>query len=119
MLVAGVLRATLPGPEISVAWTHSVEKIRWEEHYEIVGNSLELVEASVQGNGAGMEPPAGAQLRDGRWTWHPLSKHTELRLTRSTFTPDYTVCAAGRCASLGEWVGKTADGDVVTLRACG
>jgi hypothetical protein len=118
LLVAGALRATMPGPDFTVAWIHSVEKTRWEERYVIAGDVLLLVDASVLGNGAGMEPPAGATLRDGRWTWHPRSAHAELRLTRSTFVQDYTICAADRCAGLGDRIGPTPDGEVVTVRAC-
>ena len=118
LIVAGVVRATLAGPEFTLAWTHSVEKTQWEETYRIDGNRLMLVTARVEGSGAGMEPPPGAQLRDGRWTWQPQSAHPELRLTRSTFTRDYTLCANGRCADLGERIGATAEGEVVTVRVC-
>ena len=113
-----MVRATLPGPEFTLAWSHSVEKTRWEETYRIDGDRLVLTEARVEGNGAGMEPPPGARLRDGRWTWQPLSAHSELRLTESTFTRDYTLCANGRCTDLGERIGATAEGEVVSVRAC-
>ena len=112
------MRATLPGPEFTLAWTHSVEKTRWEETYRIAGDRLLLVEASVEGSGAGMEPPPGAQLRDGRWSWQPQTAHAELRLTHSTYTRDYTLCANGRCADLGDRVGAMAEGEVVTVRSC-
>ena len=118
LIVAGVVRATLPGPEFTLAWTHSVEKTRWEETYRIDGDRLMLVTARVEGSGAGMEPPPSAQLRDGRWTWRPQSAHPELRLTESTFTRDYTLCANGRCTDLGERIGATAEGEVVSVRAC-
>ena len=118
LIVAGVVRATLPGPEFTLAWTHSVEKTRWEETYRIDGDRLMLVTARVEGSGAGMEPPSGAQLRDGRWTWQPQSVHPELRLTESTFTRDYTLCTGGRSADLGERIGATAEGEVVTVRVC-
>ena len=118
LIVAGVVRATLPGPEFTLAWTHSVEKTSWQETYRINDDRLLLAEARVEGSGAGMEAPPGAQLRDGRWTWQPRSVHPELRLTESTFTRDYTLCAGGRCADLGERIGNTAEGQVVTVRAC-
>jgi hypothetical protein len=118
LIVAGVVRATLPGPEFTLAWTHSVEKTRWDESYRLAGDQLLLVEARVQGSGAGMEPPPDAWLRDGRWVWRPQSTHAELRLTRSTFTRDYTLCAEGRCADLGDRVGTTAEGEIVSVRAC-
>jgi hypothetical protein len=118
LIVAGVVRATLPGPEFTLAWTHSVEKTRWEETYRLAGDGLLLVEARVEGSGAGMEAPPGAQFRDGRWSWQPQTTHAELRLTRSTFTRDYTLCANGSCADLGDRVGATAEGDVVSVRSC-
>jgi hypothetical protein len=119
LIVAGVVRATIPGPEFTLSWDHSVEKTRWEERYLVTDEQLVLVEARVQGSGAGMEPPPGATLRDGNWAWHPHSTHPELRLTRSTFTRDYVVCATDRCATLGDRVGTTPEGAVVTLRPCG
>ncbi len=118
LIVAGVVRATMPGPEFTLAWDHSVEKIRWEEHYLVSGDHLVLVEARVQGSGAGMEPPPDAELRGGYWTWRPNSTYAELRLTRSTFTRDYVLCASDRCAGLGDRVGATAEGDVVSVRPC-
>ena len=118
LVVAGVVRATLPGPDFTLAWEHSVEKIRWDESYRLNGDHLTLLEARIEGNGAGMESPPGAQLHDGHWVWKPLSTHDELRLTRSTFTRDYTLCSMGRCADLVAWVGKTAEGEVVSVRSC-
>ena len=118
LIVAGVVRAVLPGPEFTLAWDHSVERIRWEERYRATGDGLLLVEARVQGSGAGMEPPSGATLRDGSWVWQPNSTHAELRLTRSTFTRDYVICASDRCAGLGDRVGATAEGEVVSVRPC-
>ncbi|HQR09688.1 MAG TPA: DUF1850 domain-containing protein [Casimicrobiaceae bacterium] len=119
LIVAGVVRAALPGPEFTLSWDHSVEKVRWEERYRATNGQLVLVEARVKGSGAGMEPPPGSTLRDGSWVWQPRSTHAELRLTRSTFTRDYVLCAVDHCATLGDRVGATADGDVVTVRPCG
>ena len=119
LLVAGVVRATLPGSEFSVAWEHSVEKIEWSERYHVEGDRLRIVEARIQGNGAGMQAPAGAMLADGVWSWQPATQLLpELRLTYSTFTTDYRLCDAGRCRTLAEVAGPLASGDVVTVRAC-
>jgi hypothetical protein len=118
LIVAGVVRATLPGPDFTLAWEHSVEKTQWDESYRVEDGRLTLVEARVRGNGAGMEPPPGALLRDGTWSWQPRSTHAELRLTRSKFARDYVLCSADRCAGLGDWTGGTADGDVVSVRPC-
>jgi hypothetical protein len=120
LVAAGLVRATLPSSEVTIGWTHSVEKTRWEERYAISGTSLKLVEARVQAMGAGMEPAADAVLRDGWWRWTPRADSlTELRLTYSTFTQDYTICAAQRCSSLQDLVGPALDqGQVVSLLPC-
>ncbi len=118
LLVAGVLQATVTGPEFTLAWTHSVERIRWEERYRIEDDRLRLVEARVRGHGAGMEPPPGARLQDGTWTWVPGTVVPELQLARSTATADYTLCAGGRCRALGEWLVLPTGDDSVTVRAC-
>jgi hypothetical protein len=65
-----------------------------------------------------MEPPPEATLYDGVWSWSPGSTVAELRLARTSGTADYTLCSAGRCRSLGEWVDRPADDGVVVLRAC-
>jgi hypothetical protein len=65
LLVAGALRAMLPTTEFTLAWTHSVQKTRWEERYRVAGSDLQLVEARIQSSGAGMDPPPQARLRDG------------------------------------------------------
>ncbi|NDP42484.1 MAG: DUF1850 domain-containing protein [Aromatoleum sp.] len=118
LLVAGVVRATLPAPEFTLAWDHSVQKTRWEERYRQHGDGLQLVEARVQGTGAGMEPPPSAVLRDGWWTWQPGTDLPELRLTLAPYTPDYTLCWQDRCQTLGALVGPAAAGGAVVVRPC-
>jgi len=119
LAIAGVVRATLPGYELTLAWTHSVEKTRWEERYISDGVSLTLVEARVQGLGAGMEPRPGAVLREGWWQWAPMLSLPELRLTYSTFTFDYTLCAQARCQSLRTLLGDAPEqGALVEVRPC-
>jgi hypothetical protein len=55
-------------------WTHSIEKIRWEEDWRIEDGALHLVEARIRGSGAGMEPPAGAVLKNGVWHYRPNTR---------------------------------------------
>ncbi len=91
----------LAAPSFTLAWTHSIEKVRWEEDYRVVGHRLELVEARVKGSAAGMEPPPDAKLRDGYWHYAPKDRwHDALRLTRSPYAADYELCIAGKCRSL-------------------
>lgn len=117
LLVAGAMAAFLPAAEFTLGWSHSVEKIRWEERYRVDGDRLLLVEASVAGSGAGMEPGPGATLSHGRWTWTPaVAPLSELRLALSGYTRDYDVCWNGRCTALAALV-KRHDATVV-VRAC-
>lgn len=88
----------------TLAWTHSVEKTRWEEDWQITPRGLQLMEARVEGSGAGMEPPADAQF-DGRfWRYHPgLAPQPELVLARSGATGgSWQICFAGACHGLPE-----------------
>jgi hypothetical protein len=49
-LAAGVIAAFLPLSEFTLAWTHSIEKIRWEEDYRVQDNRLVLQEARIRGS---------------------------------------------------------------------
>lgn len=118
LVVAGVIRSTLPAPEFTLAWNHSVQKTRWEEHYRLDRGALVLVEARVQGSGAGMEPPSGARFEHGTWIWRPDTRHAELRLMQSAFAGDYSICNSGHCTGMSDLTGPTDDGTIVTVRAC-
>jgi hypothetical protein len=119
ILVAGVIRATVPSPEFTLAWEHSVEKTRWEERYRIEGDKLALVEASVAGSGAGMEPAPGARFANGRWSWRPaLPPLPVLRLAASHYALDYELCWGGRCSRLGSLLGSAVQDATVELKAC-
>ncbi len=119
LFVAGKLLATLPVTEFTLAWTHSVEKTRWEEHYRIEGVHLVLERAQVQGSGAGMEPAPDAVWRDGSWSWTPRTGPLrELRLTESSFTADYQLCTKRGCRPLHALTGKQPDGTMVVAAPC-
>ena len=128
LFVAGTLRALIPAPEFTLAWTHSVEKIRWEERYVVDADALHLVEARVQGSGAGMEPGRDATFQNGWWTWKPSVRPlSALRLTLSSYTRDYDLCWQARCRSLHDLVATAPskrpqpaadEGEVVEIRAC-
>ncbi|WP_375057559.1 DUF1850 domain-containing protein [Zobellella sp. DQSA1] len=101
---------------ISLSWDHSVEKIRWTEYYRAEAGLLHLVEARVQGSGAGMEAPPGARLEQGSWRWRPDLRLERVTLASSEFTGDYTLCPdSGPCRPLGHWLPA---GHSVTLTAC-
>lgn len=89
----------------SLSWTHSIEKIRWEEQWQVTPAGLVVVDASIQGSGAGMEPPDDAVLRDGAWHYRPrVPPQPEVVLAASNFTADHTLCARDRCQPLRQWV---------------
>ncbi|MCC7325418.1 MAG: DUF1850 domain-containing protein [Burkholderiales bacterium] len=119
LAVAAVVRATLPVSEFTLAWMHSVEKIRWEEDYRVDGATLVPVAARVRGSGAGMEPPASARLVDGVWHYVPaLPPLHELRVTLSPYTSDYELCSSGRCTKLRTIVALHQPIGVVEITAC-
>ncbi|KAF1310792.1 hypothetical protein BLX42_12200 [Pseudomonas sp. SG-MS2] len=104
--LAGVVWASLPLQEVTLAWQHSVEKVRWEEDYQVTPAGLVLQEARVRGSGAGMEIPDGARLRDGAWHYHRhLPPLQPLHAGRTPEAGDYQLCVKGRCQPLSHWLG--------------
>ncbi|MEO6280055.1 DUF1850 domain-containing protein [Roseateles sp.] len=111
-----------PGPAVfivahrfTLAWTHSIEHVRWEEDYELQpapsGSAgapprLLAVLARVQGSAAGMEPGPDAVLRNGWFEYRPAQReHLGLWLTRSPYTADYELCLDGApCRPLSAWL---------------
>lgn len=120
--LAGVIWAQLPLTEFTLAWNHSVEKIRWEEDYRIAADGLDLREARVRGSGAGMEIPEDAVLRDGSWHYRPqLPALQPLRLGRSSAPAagDYQLCTDTGCHPLADWLGApNPQQPVVELWSC-
>ena len=114
----------VPVERFTLAWTHSIEKVRWEEDYAVVASTtagqppvLRALGARVRGSAAGMEPPDDAVLRNG---WYEYTPHMwspqGLRLTRSPYTADYAWCVGGQCVPLGQWL--PSDGGVTLLTPC-
>ena len=104
-----LIQASIPAERLTLAWTHSVEKIPWEEDYVIRDGRLVLTEARVQGNGAGMEPPEQAVWREGWWRYTPaLGPLPKVILTTSPYAGDYRLCWAGACTELSKIVGAPA-----------
>ena len=112
--------AAIPAERLTLAWEHSVEKIRWEEDYVTRAGRIEPVAARVKGSGAGMEPPPGAVLRDGWWHYKPAAYALEkITLTRSTYAGDYQLCWAGACSTLTALIGPPPrEGATVELFVC-
>jgi hypothetical protein len=119
-LTAAGLALSLSLQSFTLAWNHSIEKIRWEEDYRIAGGKLLLLEARIRGSGAGMEPPADAVLRDGVWHYTPpLAPLEKLRLTRSPYVADYQFCTADGCRPMAEIVGSVDVAPLVEIAVCG
>jgi hypothetical protein len=106
MGLAGVVWAELPVPAFTLAWQHTIEKVRWEEDYRVTPEGLLLGEARVKGSGAGMEIPADAELREGSWHYQrQLAPLQPLRLGRTPEAGDYQLCFDQRCHAMSEWLG--------------
>jgi hypothetical protein len=118
-LAAAGIAISLPLQGFTLAWTHSIEKIRWEEDYRIADARLKLTEARIRGSGAGMEPPADAVFKNGVWHYRPaLPPQEELRLTRSTYVADYELCWNGRCWPMKDIAGPATTASELRLFSC-
>ena len=90
--------------QFTLRWQHTVEKILWEEDYEVVGRWLYLRRARVRGSGAGMEPPPDSVKIGAAWEYRPDDRwRREVRLARSDFGRDYELCVKGSCRPLSAW----------------
>ena len=110
----------LPAERFTLAWTHSIEKVRWEEDYALLPGPpprLRALQARVRGSAAGMEPPPDARLQGGWYHYQPATEAPPvLRLTRSEFTPDFDLCLQGACRPMAHWL--PSDGGITLLSAC-
>jgi hypothetical protein len=117
-LAAGAVVVALAGDTMTLVWTHSVEKTRWEEDWRLEGGALVARAARVRGSGAGMEPPAGARLAAGAWHYRPtLPPQQRLTLARSSVADDYELCDAAGCRPLADRL-PGGDGAVVEIAPC-
>jgi hypothetical protein len=118
-LAAGALAAMLPISQFTLAWTHSIEKIRWEEDWRVVAGKLVIDEARIAGTGAGMEPPPDAKLVNGVWHYKPaVAPLAQVDLAHSPYTKEYEICAQGRCTPMSQLLRGLPPVAVVRMRAC-
>ena len=118
-LAAGALSAVLAVNAFTLSWIHSIEKIRWEEDWHIEAGALVVTEARILGSGAGMEPPAGAVLKNGVWHYRPqLPPQAVLRLSHSAHAGGYTLCTATLCAPLADRLPGIDNSAEIELRGC-
>ena len=115
LCISGAETLRLAVTAFTLAWTHSVEHVRWEEDWRVTPAGLQVVEARVRGSGAGMEPPPDARLRDGWWVYVPhMPPQASLVLAASGATGGgWTFCAADGCREIG-----VAEGGPVTVAPC-
>ncbi len=118
-LAAGAVSAVLAIDAFTLTWIHSIEKIRWEEDWRIESGALVVDAARIRGSGAGMEPPAGAVLKNGVWHYRPqLPPQAMLRLTHSPHAAGYTLCTSTVCAPLADHLPGIDNNAVIEIRRC-
>jgi len=114
-LMAGAVALTLAGPDFTLHWTHSVEKVEWREDWRIGATSLTLTRVAIKGSGAGMDPDPAARLEQGWWVWKPMTTLPALTLAASGATgAGWTLCSGAKCHELG-----AAPGEPIRLAPCG
>jgi hypothetical protein len=118
-LTSGAVTAALAIQAFTLAWMHSIEKVRWEEDWRIEGRQLQIVSARIKGSGAGMEPPADAVLHAGAWHYRPaLAPLPRLILAHSPYTAGYELCTAGVCRPLADFLPGIEDTTTIILEPC-
>ena len=118
-LAAGAVTASLAIQGFTLAWMHSIEKIRWEEDWRVEGRELHLVAARIRGTGAGMEPPPGAVLRDGVLHYVPAVAPLEnLALAHSPYTQGYELCLETGCRLLADYLPGIAETATILVSPC-
>jgi hypothetical protein len=115
---AGVLKS-LSIAAFTLAWTHSIAKVEWQEDWRLSSSSLELVQARVKGTGPGMEPPPEARLVDGWFRWQPdRPLMPALVLANSGAAGEWRLCEGDHCRTLSEIVGHPIGMGTATLTVC-
>jgi hypothetical protein len=115
---AGLVKA-LAISAFTLVWTHSVEKVDWQEDWRVTPSGLELTQARVKGSGAGMEPPPEARLVNGWFQWKPArGPMAEVQLGNSGAAGEWRLCSHGRCRTLSQISGHPVGANVTTMRAC-
>jgi hypothetical protein len=103
----------------TLVWTHSIEKVQWQEDWRLTSRGLEITEARVKGSGAGMEPAPEARLAGGWFRWKPdRLPMREVTLGNSGAAGEWLLCAEGKCRTLSAILGHPVGAEVTTMRAC-
>ncbi len=105
-LAVGALVLQLSVPHFTLGWTHSVEKVAWQESWTVSSGGLTLDQSRIKGSGAGMEPGPDAVWQDGWWESPGHLQVPALSLAASGATGGgWTLCADGICHELGQKAG--------------
>ena len=113
-LAVGAVALQLAAGTFTLQWTHSVERVAWQEDWRVGAEGLSLLRSRIKGSGAGMEPGPEAVLRDGWWVSEGDLRVPEIALAASGATgAGWTLCADGTCRTLG-----AGPGPAVRLRPC-
>ncbi|MBZ9710077.1 DUF1850 domain-containing protein [Mesorhizobium sp. ESP7-2] len=114
-ILAAGKTVTLTVAAFTLSWIHSVERTRWEEDWKVTPSGLQVVEARIEGSGAGMEPQEGAVLHDGWWVYAPrVGAQRRVMLAASGATGGgWTLCTVQGCLELGKTAGET-----ISLEPC-
>lgn len=115
---AGLAKA-LSIATFTLVWTHSIEKVDWQEDWRVTREGLVLTQARVKGFGAGMEPPPEARLVDGWFQWRPDRRPMpQVLLGNSGAAGEWRLCHDGNCRTLSEIFERPIGVNVTTMRAC-
>ena len=115
---AGAVK-TLSIAAFTLAWTHSIEKIDWQEDWRVTPQGLLLTQARVKGSGAGMEPPPGARLINGWYQWRPdRAAMPQVALGNSGAAGEWRLCLNRSCRTLSDIFGRPVGVNVTTMSVC-
>ena len=118
-LAAGAVSAVLAINSFTLAWMHSIERVRWEEDWRVDAGQLQIVAARIKGSGAGMEPPDDAVLQGGDWHYRPrVVAMDRLTLAHSPYTAGYELCTDGACRLLADYLPGIEESATIVLAAC-
>ena len=119
-LASGGIVKALSIATFTLVWTHSIEKVDWQEDWRVTLRGLELTQARVKGTGAGMEPPPEARLVDGWFQWQPNAKPMpQVALGNSGAAGEWRLCHDGNCRTLSEIFEHPIGVNVTIMSACG
>jgi hypothetical protein len=118
-LISAGITKVLAVTAFTLVWTHSIEKIDWQEDWRVTPAGIELVQARVRGSGAGMEPPPEARLVDGWFQWAPKrAPMPEVVLGNSGAAGEWRFCEGVRCQTLSALLGHPVGVNSTVMRAC-